>query len=82
MAIIMRIISRAVFLVFLSSLSISRSTWQNSHSTPSEALMNCMVGISSSAGMFLSTWMFLNSWAAVFAAVPPMLRVSGRPPAR
>src|SRR5271157_1629754 len=80
MANTMRIISRAVFLFFLSSLSISRSTWQNSHSTPSDALMNCMVGTSWSAGMLLSTWMFLNSSAAVFAgALPAAPRIAASP---
>ena len=72
MANIICIILRAVFFSFLSSLSNSIlpafSTWQKSHSTPSDAEMNCMEGISWSAGMSFSTWMFLYFLPAVSPA--------------
>ena len=70
MANIICIIFRAVCFSFLSSLSNSCSTWQKSHSTPSEAVMNCMAGINWSAGMLFKTWMFLYCWAAVLTAEP------------
>ena len=44
MANIISIICRAIFLGFLSSLSIAFGTWQKSHCTPSEAVMNCIEG--------------------------------------
>src|SRR5947208_15030402 len=61
---------RAVTFGFLSSLSIWRGTWQYSHSTPREAAMNCIEGISCSAGMPLSACMFLYSSSASFGATP------------
>ena len=42
MAATIAIISRAVFLAFLSSASYLPATWQVSHSTPSDTEMNCM----------------------------------------
>src|SRR5580693_10353740 len=72
MANIISIMLRAVTLVFLSSLSNSRPfsprTWQYSHSTPSEAVMNCMEGRTRSAGTPFSTLMFLNSSSASLGA--------------
>jgi CBS domain containing-hemolysin-like protein len=68
-AAIICIIRRAVCFSFLSSLSKARCTWQKSHSTPSDAETNCIVGISSSAGMSLRTCTFLNTSPAVFGAV-------------
>ena len=69
MANIISIILRAVCLFFLSSFSKALCTWQNSHSTPNDAVMNCMVGKISSAGTPLSTWMFLNCSSAFFGPV-------------
>src|SRR6267378_4264144 len=68
-AIIMVIILRAVTLGFLSSFSIAPCTWQYSHSTPSEALINCIEGTTWSAGMPLSTWIFLNCSSASLEGV-------------
>src|ERR1700675_935217 len=72
MANIISIILRAVTFVFLSSLSNSRPlsprTWQYSHSTPSEAVMNCMEGNTRSAGTPFSTLMFLNCSSASLGA--------------
>src|SRR5205807_4740272 len=62
----MLIILRAVTLGFLSSFSFACATWQYSHSTPSEAAMNCIEGITCSAGIPLSAWIFLNSSSASF----------------
>ena len=55
MAICISIILRAVCLDFLSSFSNAFCTWQNSHSTPSELLMNCMAGRNWSAGVPFNT---------------------------
>src|SRR5438477_8354261 len=60
----MLIILRAVTLGFLSSFSLACATWQYSHSTPSEAAMNCIDGTTCSAGIPLSAWMFLYSSSA------------------
>src|SRR4029077_2360331 len=72
MANIIFIILRAVTLVFLSSLSNSKPwsplTWQYSHSTPSEAVMNCIEGGTRSAGTPFSAWIFLNSSSASLGA--------------
>src|SRR5262249_48672708 len=68
MAICISIILRAVALAFLSSFSNASRTWQNSHSTPSEALMNCIAGCTLSAGTPFITWMFLKNCSAVFPA--------------
>ena len=40
---------------FLVIFVLACSTWQNSHSTPRDAAMNCIEGISWSAGMFFRT---------------------------
>src|SRR5213082_362840 len=50
-AIIISIILRAVTLGFLSSFSFACATGQNSHSTPREAAMNCIEGMTWSAGI-------------------------------
>jgi len=42
---IISIIFRAVCFCFLSSFSNAPCTWQNSHSTPRDAVMNCIEGI-------------------------------------
>src|SRR5258705_273590 len=63
------IIFRAVCFSFLSSLSIACSTWQNSQSTPRAPPMNCMVGMSWSAGISFRAWMFLYSWTAVLGTL-------------
>src|SRR5438477_11117629 len=62
----MLIILRAVTLGFLSSFSLACATWQYSHSTPSEAAMNCIEGITCSARIPLTAWIFLNSSSASF----------------
>src|ERR1039457_4483876 len=64
----MAIISRAVFLVCLSSKSILPSTWQNVHSTPSEAEINVIAGTNWSAGVPLSWIIFLNVCSAVLGS--------------
>src|ERR1039457_4932 len=64
----MAIISRAVFLVCLSSKSILPSTWQNVHSTPSEAEINDIASTNSSAGVPLSWIIFLNVCSAVLGS--------------
>src|SRR5260370_40283253 len=64
MANLLSTILRVVCLLFLSSFSNAPCPWQKSHSTPSEAVMNCMVGNICSAGTPLRTWMFLNCSSA------------------
>jgi hypothetical protein len=44
-AVVIAIISRAVCFGFFSSDSILPCTWQNEHSTPKDAEMNCIAGI-------------------------------------
>src|SRR5208283_910713 len=61
---IISIIFRAVCFGFLSSFSNAPCTWQNSHSTPRDALMNCIAGINWSAGIPFSVWTFLNCSSA------------------
>src|SRR6185437_7716801 len=72
MANIIFIILRAVTFVFLSSLSNSifwpSRTWQYSHSTPRDAVMNCMEGNTRSAGTPFRAWMFLNCSSASLGA--------------
>src|SRR5439155_21222458 len=63
---IMLIILRAVTFGFLSSFSFPCATWQYSHSTPNDAAINCIEGITCSAGIPLSAWIFLNSSSASF----------------
>src|SRR5690242_5031961 len=77
MVIIMAIIFRAVTFGFLSSFSIWRGTWQYSHSTPRDAAMNCIEGITCSAGMPFSAWMFLYSSSASLGAVAEPLSDAG-----
>src|ERR1700756_5701327 len=77
MANIISIILRAVCLGFLSSFSKDFSTWQKSHSTPNDAVMNCIVGNSCSAGTPLSTWIFLNCCSAVLGAFADAGAVAG-----
>src|SRR5437867_1263331 len=62
----MLIILRAVTFGFLSSFSFACATWQYSHSTPNDAAINCIEGITCSAGIPLSAWIFLNSSSASF----------------
>src|SRR5690242_21297481 len=62
----MLIILRAVTLGFLSSFSFACATWQYSHSTPNDAAINCIEGITCSAGIPFSAWIFLNSSSASF----------------
>src|SRR5260370_15301405 len=63
----MLIILRAVTFGFLSSFSFACVTWQYSHSTPREAAMNCIEGITCSAGIPFRAWIFLNSSSASLA---------------
>src|SRR5579864_393078 len=77
MANIISIILRAVCLGFLSSFSKAFCTWQKSHSTPSEAAMNCMVGKTWSAGTPLSTWIFLNCSSAFLVVLVALWRAEG-----
>src|SRR5579872_5557565 len=64
MANIINIILRAVCFGFLSSFSNAPGTWQKSHSTPSDAVMNCIAGMICSDGTPLSAWMFLKTCSA------------------
>src|SRR6267142_6274905 len=70
MATIMAVHLRAVTLGFLSSFSIALWTWQYSHSTPSEAAINCIDGTTWSAATPLRVWIFLNCSSASLGGAP------------
>ena len=53
---------------FLAVFSLRLLSWQNSHSTPSDAEITRIVGSMSELGMSLSTWTFGDTCPAVAVA--------------
>ena len=53
---------------FFAVFSARLLSWQNSHSTPSDAEITRIVGRTSELGMSLSTWMFGDTCPAVAVA--------------